>query len=165
MGLITPDYGLIFWMLVSFSILMFILKKFAWKPILHGIKSREDQISKALHDAEMARNEIAKVETRSAEIINKANSERDAIILEARKNKDRIIEEANLKAQQNTQKILDQARDLIKREKDVAQHEIKSYASKIILLATERILRKELEDKGSCEEQVNLVIQELSSKN
>jgi F-type H+-transporting ATPase subunit b len=165
MGLITPDYGLLFWMLVSFGILMFLLKKFAWKPILHGIKSREEMISKALHDADMARYEISKLEERGAQIINKAQSEGEAIILDAKKARVRIIEEANLKAQQDAQKFLDQARDIIKREKDVAQLEIKAYASKIILDATERILRRELQDKNKYEEQINLVIQELSAKN
>jgi F-type H+-transporting ATPase subunit b len=165
MGLITPDYGLLFWMLLSFGVLMFLLKKFAWKPILHGIKSREEMISKALHEAEMARTDISKLEERSAEIINKAQSDSEAILLDAKKTKERIIEEASLKAQQDAQKFLDQAREILKREKEVAQLEIKVYASKIILDATERILRRELKDKNKYEEQINLVIQELSAKN
>lgn len=165
MGLISPDYGLLFWMLLSFSILMLILKKFAWKPILNEMKNREDTISKSLHDAEVARNEVSSIKQQSALIIEQAQLDRQAILDEAKNTKDRIIEEATSKAKEDVQKILDQARETVKREKEIAMLEIKSYASKIILEATERMLRKELEDKDKYEEQINLVIQGLSSQN
>jgi F-type H+-transporting ATPase subunit b len=165
MGLITPDYGLIFWMLVSFSVLLFILKKFAWKPILQGIKSREEYIAKALRDAEYARNEIAKLEERSNEMRAQAQAEKDEILAQARQTKDRIIEEANAKAQLETQKMLLNAEENIRRQSEAAQIELKTNTSKIILQATERILRKELENKSNYEEQVNSIIQELSSQN
>ncbi len=165
MGLITPDYGLLFWMLLSFSILLYILKKFAWKPILGGIKNREELVSRALHSAELARNEVAQLEERNAKLIEKVQLERDAIIQEARKQKERILEEATLKAQQEAQKYLEQAREAIKREKEIAQLELKAYASDLVVKATERILRKELEDKKNYETQINNIIEELTTKN
>jgi len=85
MGLITPDYGLLFWMLISFGILLYILKKFAWKPILQGIRSREEKISKSLREAEQARNEVSKLEVRNLELVQKAKADRDAILLETKK--------------------------------------------------------------------------------
>jgi F-type H+-transporting ATPase subunit b len=165
MGLITPDYGLLFWMLLSFGILMYVLKKFAWKPILQSIKGREDHIAKSLRDAEYARNEVAQLQERQTEVVAKAQAERDEILAQANKNKERIIEEATLKAQQEAKKILDQARDTLSREKETAQAELKAYASKIVMQATEKILRSELKDKQRFEDQVNMIIQEISTQN
>jgi F-type H+-transporting ATPase subunit b len=165
MGLITPDYGLLFWMLLSFSILLFILKKYAWKPILQSIKSREELIAKSLRDAEYARNEMAKLEERNIGLLAKAQEDRDLIMAQARKQKDKIIEEAQVIAQAEAKKILDQARVEINRERESAQNEIKTYASQIVLQAAERLLRKELKDKVNYENQINLIIQELSSQN
>jgi F-type H+-transporting ATPase subunit b len=165
MGLITPDYGLLFWMLVSFGTLLFILKKYAWKPILQSIKSREELIAKSLRDAEYARNEVAKLEGRNVELLSKAQEERDIILSHARKQKDKIIEEAQVIAQAEAKKLIDQARVTISREKESAQNEVKIYASQIVLQAAERLLRKELKGKENYEEQINSIIQELSSQN
>lgn len=165
MGLITPDYGLLFWMLLSFSILMYILKKFAWKPIIQSIKNREDLIAKSLRDAEYARKEVAQIEERQAKVIAKAQAERDEILAQARKTKEKIIEEATAKAQMDSQRVIEQARETIKREKEAAQLEIKTYASKIVIQTTERILRSELKDKQKQDEQINSIIREISEQN
>ncbi len=165
MGLITPDYGLLFWMLLSFSVLMYILKKFAWKTIIQSIKNREDLIAKSLRDAEYARNEVAQIEERQAKVIAKAQSDRDEILAQARKTKEKILEEANAKAQMDSQRTIEQARETIKREKEAAQLEIKTYASKIVIQTTERILRSELKDKQRQDEQINLIIKEISEQN
>ncbi|MDD2196392.1 MAG: F0F1 ATP synthase subunit B [Bacteroidales bacterium] len=165
MGLITPDYGLLFWMALSFGILLFILKKFAWKTILKSIKDREEFITKSLRDADTARNELANLENRNIELLAKANAERSDIISQANKARDKILQQAQLTAQDEAKKVLDQAREVIKREKESAQLEIKAYASQIVMLAAERILRKELKDKVVYEEQIDSIIQELSSQN
>jgi F-type H+-transporting ATPase subunit b len=165
MGLITPDYGLLFWMLLSFGILLYILKKFAWKPILHGIKSREEQISRSLREAELARNETTKLQVQIDELAKKAQADREQIMQEARKLKEKMIEEAGIKAQEEAQKYMTQAREAIKRERDVAQAEMKAYTSKLVLQVAELILRKELENKGKHEEQINALINEISSMN
>ena len=165
MGLITPDYGLLFWMLLSFTILVVLLKKFAWKQILNSIKNREEEVASALREAEDARNEIAQLQERQAQITAKAQAERDSIMAQANKNKERILEEANAKALQESNKMIEQARETIRREKEAAQQEIKAYASSIVLQATERILRAELKDKKKQEEQINTIINEISSQN
>ena len=165
MGLITPDYGLLFWMLLSFTILVVLLQKFAWKQILNSIKNREEEVASALREAEYARNEIAQLQERQAQITAKAQAERDSIMAQANKNKERILEEANAKALQESNKMIEQARETIRREKEAAQQEIKAYASSIVLQATERILRAELKDKKKQEEQINTIINEISSQN
>jgi F-type H+-transporting ATPase subunit b len=165
MGLITPDYGLLVWMLISFGILMYLLKKYAWKPILHSIKSREEMIAKSLRDAELARKQIDQLKENQNRVIAKAQAERDEILAQAKKTKDRIIDEANKKAQADTQKQIEQARTIIKKDKEAAQLEIKAYASQIVLQAAERILRSELKDKQKYEDQVAAVIKEISENN
>jgi len=152
-------------MFISFGILLFILNKFAWKPILHGIKSREEQISRSLREAELARNETSKLQVQIDELAQAAQVEREQIMQEARKLKERMIEEAGLKAQEEAQKYMIQARDAIKRESEAAKAEMKAYTSKIVLQVAEIILRKELEDKGKHEEQINALINEMSSMN
>lgn len=165
MGLITPDYGLLFWMALSFTILFVLLRKFAWKTILDSIKNREESIDRSLHSAEMARRELAQVEERTAELLAKANVEKSEIVAQANKTKERIVREAQQTAQNEAKKIVEQARETIKREKESAQLEIKAYASQIVMVAAERILRKELENQDAFEEQIDSIIQELSSKN
>lgn len=165
MGLLTPDYGLIFWMALSFGILLFILKKFAWKTILKSIKDREEFITKSLRDADFARNELAQLEDRNTELLAKVSAEKAEIIAQANKAKEKILQQAQLAAQNEAKNVLDQAREVIKHEKESAQLEIKAYATQIVMLAAERILRKELKDKVVYEEQIDSIIKELSSQN
>ncbi|HPF93356.1 MAG TPA: F0F1 ATP synthase subunit B [Tenuifilaceae bacterium] len=165
MGLITPDYGLIFWMALSFGILLYILRKFAWKTILQSIKNREELIAKSLRDAEHARNELAKLEDRNAELLAKSKAEKAEIIAQANKTKEKIIEQAQQAAQHEANKILEQTREIIRHEKESAQLEIKAYASQIVMQAAEQILRKELKDKAAYEKQISSIIEEISSQN
>ena len=165
MGLITPDYGLLFWMLLSFGILVFILKKFAWKAILDIIKSREDSVSKALHEAEYARSEMASLEEKQAQVIARTQAERHEILAQAKKTGDNIIQEATVKAEKEAQNIIVKTNNAILREKEAAQLEVKKYASAIILQTTERILRSELKGKENFEQQVSAIINEISAQN
>ena len=165
MGIITPDYGLLFWMFVSFSILVFILKKYAWKPILNGIRNREEQISKSLREADLAREEIGQLHSHIDELSQKAKAERDAIMQEALMLKEKMIEEAGLKAKEETQKLLAEARETIKREKETAKLELQKYTSKIAIQIAENILRGELKNKAKHEEQIQALLNEISSKN
>jgi F-type H+-transporting ATPase subunit b len=165
MGLITPDYGLLVWMLISFGIVIWLLKKFAWKPILQGLKHREEQIAKSLREANSARNEMVKLHEQNAEMANLARQERDAIMLEAKVFRERMVKEATDKAQVDAKKFLEQARLTIIHEKEVAQTELKAYASTLAIQMAEIILRKELSNKQGYEEQIRCIINEMTTKN
>lgn len=165
MGLITPDYGLLIWMLISFGTVIWLLKKFAWKPILQGLKHREEQIAKSLREADSARNEMVKLHEQNAEMANLARQERDAIMLEAKVFSERMVKEATDKAQVDAKKFLEQARQTIIREKEVAQSELKTYASTLAIQMAEIILRKELSNKQGYEEQIRSIINEMTTKN
>lgn len=122
MGLVTPDYGLLFWMLLSFSIILYILKKFAWKPIIHALKNREDSIALSLKQAEQARAEIVKLQEE-----NKALTEKGKIGAGKRgfrKQKPFATSCSSKPKHKNrleTQKMLDKAREQILSEKEAAK--------------------------------------------
>lgn len=152
-------------MILSFAIVAFILKKYAWGAILSIIKGRENYVSQSLHEAKIARNEVENLEDKKAEVIAKTQVERNEILAQANKAGDNIILEATAKAEKQAKSIIDRANETIAREKEVAQHEVKQYASAIILQATERILRTELKGKKAFEHQINAIINEISAQN
>jgi F-type H+-transporting ATPase subunit b len=165
MGLITPDYGLLVWMLISFGLVLFVLKKFAWKPIMEGLKSREETISKSLRLAEEARNEIKKLQEYNEELAEKARTERELALKEAKSLRDKIVEEAKAQAQAEAQKIIEKSKILIIQERENAQKELAQMVSKLALEITEKILRKEFSDKDKQIGYFKDLLSEISSKN
>ena len=91
MGLLTPDTGTIVWTFIGFLAVFLILKKFAWKPILHAIKERDDSIANALKAAEKAKQEVSRLEASNEKILTEARLEREKIIKEARELKESMI--------------------------------------------------------------------------
>lgn len=162
MGLVTPDYGLLFWMMLSFSILLFILKKFAWKPILQGLKSREEFIAKALKQAEEAKAELAKIQEKNLELAEKARIEREKDFQEAKVFREKLIEEAKEEARVEAQKMIDKAKDQIRQEKEAAKKELYITVSSLVLELSEKILRKQFSDREMQNEYVQELIKEMS---
>ncbi|MFM2207431.1 MAG: hypothetical protein RL213_1406 [Bacteroidota bacterium] len=144
MELIKPSIGLVFWMTVSFLILLFILKKFAWKPILNMLHEREQNIAEALNTAKKAREEMASLKADNERLLNEARLERDRMMKEARDTKDAIIAEAKGKAQSEANKILAQTRETIQTEKNAALTELKNQVAIMSIQIAEKILRAEL---------------------
>lgn len=162
MGLVTPDYGLLFWMLLSFSILLFILKKFAWKPILLGLKNREDFIAKALKQAEEAKAELAKIQEKNLELAEKARIEREKDFQEAKVFREKLIDEAKEEARIEAQKMIDKSRELIRQERDAAKKELYQSVSALAINLSEKILRKQFADVDKQREYVDELIKEMS---
>src|SRR5207249_935754 len=106
MKLVTPDIGLLFWMLVSFLIVLFLLRKYAWKPILKMLHEREENIAEALNTARKAKEEMTSLKADNERLLNEARAERDKMLREARDTKDSIIAEAKSKAQAEANKVL-----------------------------------------------------------
>lgn len=146
MDLISPDFGLFFWMLVTFALVFMILKKFAWKPIVQALQEREENIREGLDNAEEAKNELAKVKLKSDKIISDAIVERDQLIRQGRNLREKITAEAREQAEEEAKKIIDSARDLIKEEKAAALSHIKIQIASLSVEIAERMLRKKLED-------------------
>lgn len=155
MNLITPDFGLIFWQTVTLLIVLFILGKFAWKPILHTIQERERSVEEALEAAAAARKVVAQVQVDQERLLEKTNLEREKIIAEAVATKNAILEEAKVEAQRLNQKLLEQARIVIEEEKDAALATLKSEVVALSVKIAEKLLEKELKPRNKQKELVN----------
>jgi F-type H+-transporting ATPase subunit b len=150
MGLVTPAIGLLFWMLVTFSLLMFILGKFAWKPILSMIKERERTIEDSLNEANKARAEMATLVAKNEELLNLAKEERNKILHEAREAAEKVKADIIDKAGKAAEEKMKQALREIENQKQAAVAEVKNTVGLMALGIAEKVLRKEL--KGSNEQ-------------
>ena len=147
MQLVTPGIGLIFWMLVSFSLVLFVLGKYAWGPIMKGIHQREDSIEKALEAANEAKKEMLQLKAGNEQLLRDAKDERDALMRDARKVREAILEEAREKANEEAARIMENARENIQFEKMAAINELKNQIATISIEIAEKLIGKELEDK------------------
>ena len=161
MELVTPDIGLIFWMTVSFTIVLVILKKFAWKPILQGLKDREDSIKESLSSAEKAREEMAKLKSDNEQLLAEARLERDKIIKEALATANSIKEDAKTEASKISGKMIEDARNVISSEKQAALAEMKQQVASLSLDIAEKLLRKNLSDQKDQRELVDQFINDI----
>jgi F-type H+-transporting ATPase subunit b len=144
MELVTPGLGLLFWMLLSFTIVIVILKKAAWKPILKMLKEREDSIDEALHAADLARKEMENMHADNEKIIAEAILERDRLMREAREIKDQIVAEAKKQASLEADKLIKAAMESIENEKAAIMTDVKNQVAALSIDIAEIILRKEL---------------------
>ena len=161
MGLVTPNPGTIVWMLIIFGIVLFILRKFAWKPILNALKDREDSISQALNSAEEAKKEVAGLKADNERIIAEARQEKNIILREAKEIKEKIITEAREKAAEETNKSIVLAKQQIEAEKTAAINEMKRQVAELSVLIAEKVIRKELSNKAEQEKMVDGLIDEI----
>jgi F-type H+-transporting ATPase subunit b len=143
-SLIEPGIGLIFWTTLTFLLLLGILGKYAWKPILNAIKTREENISSALKSAEAALNDMRELKAANEIILTQARTERDNMLKEARETKDSIVSEAKHKAQSEADRILSSAREQITNEKNAAVAELKKQVAILSIEIAEKILKSEL---------------------
>lgn len=161
MGLVMPNPGTIFWMLIIFGIVLFVLKKFAWKPILNALKDREESIANALNSAEEAKKEVAGLRADNEKIIAEARKEKDIILKEAKELKEKIVTEAKEKAAQEAQKTIDQGRQQIESEKIAAINEIKNQVAELSVLIAEKVIKKELGNKGEQKKMVDGLVDDI----
>jgi F-type H+-transporting ATPase subunit b len=161
MQLVTPDIGLLFWMLVSFLIVFFLLKKFAWKLILNMLYEREQHIEQALKSAEKAREEMEKLQASNERVLNEARAEREKIFREAQEIKDKIVGEAREQAVREKDKIMNDARVSIEAEKNMAIREIRNTAAELSVQIAEKLLRQELSNDQKQKELVQKLILEI----
>ena len=162
MELITPGLGLIFWMTLAFLFLVFILGKFAWKPILQMLKERETSIHDALNAANQARDEMKQLQFSNEQLLIEAKNERDALLNEARKVRDRLIEEARIKAGEEASRIVESAKASINNEKMAAMTELKNQIAENSLTLAKFILKRELSDPKRQEEYVQELLKEVN---
>ncbi|OKL40977.1 F0F1 ATP synthase subunit B [Pontibacter flavimaris] len=147
MELVTPGIGLIFWQLVVFLLVLFLLGKFAWKPIMSALHEREASIENALSAAEKAKLEMQALKADNEKLLAEARMERDKILNEATEAANNIVETSKQKANEEGARMIAQAREAIENEKRAAITEVKNMAASLSLEIAEQILRRELSDK------------------
>jgi F-type H+-transporting ATPase subunit b len=144
MDFVTPSIGLIFWTGLVFIILLLLLTKFAWKPVLAAVKNRENSIAEALQLAEETKAEMLKLKSDNENLLKEARAERDIILKEARDAKDNMIADAKNKAQVEADRMITSAKAAINNEKMAAITEMKNQVAVISLEIAEKILKQEL---------------------
>ena len=162
MGLVMPEFGLFFWMLLSFSILLFLLKRFAWGPILQALSDREKSIEEALKSAENAKEEMVNLQSGNEKILKKAILEREMIVKEAREMKETIIRDARHEASIEANKVMEHARLAIERERLAAVNEIKNLIANFSVEIAEKILQEKLADEGRQKELIQNYIDQIN---
>ncbi len=162
MELVKPSIGLIFWMAVSFSIILFLLKKFAWKPILGMIKEREQSIENALAAAENAKEEMKALQSNNERILVEARAERDQLLKDAREIREKMIADAKGLATKEGERLLTIARDNIQNEKMAAITELKNLVASLSIEIAEKILKSELSSDEKQKTLVNTLLKDVN---
>lgn len=161
MQLLTPSLGLLFWTLLAFLIVFFLLRKFAWAPILSSLNKREQGIAESLETAQRVRLEMAQLKSENEALLAKAREERGAMLKEARDTKDRIIAEAKEQAKVEYSKIIAEAQQAIETQKMAALTDVKNQVGKLVIDVTEKVLRRELSNPAAQEAHIKDLVEEV----
>lgn len=158
MELLSPSIGVIFWTLVAFLITLWILGKFAWKPIVKALNEREQGITDSVLAAENVKKEMAQLKSENEALLAKARDERAIMMKEAKETRDKIIADAREQARLETNRIVSDAQAVIDQQKMAAITELKNNVGKLVIEVSEKVLRRELGSKEAQEK----YIQELT---
>ncbi len=150
--------GLFFWQTLLFLVLLFLLRKFAWKPILGAVNDRESFIKDALLSADKAREEMAQLKSDNEQVLREARAERDTILRDAREIREKMIADAKGAASAEANKMVEQAKEMIENQKMAAITDLKNQVASMSIEIAEKVIRKQLENK---ENQVALVEEQL----
>ncbi len=148
MELLLPGLGLVFWTLLAFLVVFFILKKFAWKPILESLKERETGIATSIASAETMKAEMAALKSENEAVLAQARDERAKIIKEAKEVSDKMIADAKDKARAEFDRIVSEAQAAITQQKNAALTDVKNQVGNLVIEVAEKVLRRELSDKA-----------------
>lgn len=156
-----PAIGLIIWTVIIFSLLLILLKKFAWKPINNAVKNREDSIRAALEAADKAKVEMKKLTADNEIVLQEARHERDLLMKEAREVKEKIIGEAKQKADVEAKNLIEQAKVEIRNEKLSALNDLKDQVAVLSVEIAERIIREKLANNKDQKDLINKLLDDV----
>lgn len=161
MELLLPKLGLILWTLIAFGIVFFILAKYAWKPILKSLDEREKNISDSILSADNVRKEMVALKSENETLLTKAREERSQMMREAKEIRDKIIQEAKEQARKETSKIVADAQSVIHQQKMAAITDLKNQVGNLVLEVSEKVLRRELNNKEDQEKYIQELAQNV----
>ncbi|OKY86722.1 MAG: ATP synthase F0 subunit B [Bacteroidales bacterium 52_46] len=165
MELFTPDFGLIFWMFLSFAVLFFILWKFAWPAITKMIDQRAELIDKGVEYAQQAKQDLDQAQAKAEEVMQEARRQQADILREADRVKTQIIEEARGEARQAAAKELDQAKLQIEQARKEAEQNIRDEVSAFALNIAQKVVRNQMSDSKAQTQLVDSLLDEIEKKN
>ncbi len=151
MELLLPGLGLLFWTLLAFIVVLVILKKFAWKPILASLKERETGIADAIASADKIKVEMAALKNENEALMVQAREERAVMIKEAKEASTKMLSEAKEKARSEYDRIVADAQSAILQQKNAALTEVKNQVGTLVVEVAEKVLRRELANKAEQE--------------
>ena len=161
MDLLLPHLVLLVWTILAFLVVLFILKKFAWKPILKGLNDREANIARSIATAEKVRFEMSQLKSENEALLVAAREERGMMLKEAKEIKDRMINDAKEEAKVQASKIISDATASINNQKMAALTDIKNQVGRMVIEVSEKILRKELANKSEQENYIKQLAEEI----
>ena len=167
MDLLTPSFGLIIWTLLAFLIVFFILRKFAWGPILSALGEREKTIADSLATAERVKTEMALMKSENEALLAQAREERSAMLKEAKETRDRIVNEAKDQAKQESAKILADANAALQNQKMAVLTDVKNQIGNMVIEISEKVIRRSLDNRADQENYIRQLaddVQLLSRK-
>ncbi len=147
--LVTPNLGLLIWMGITFLVVLFLLSKLAWKPIMAALREREQSIDNALRMAEQAKLEMQAMKAGNERLLADARLERDRILKDATEAANILAETSRTKATEEGNRLVEQARESIQNEKRAALTEVKNMAAKLSIEIAEKLIRRELQDTSA----------------
>ncbi len=163
-ALLTPAFGTVVWSTIAFLVVLFLLRKMAWGPILTALKEREESIATALNEADKARSEMSALQADNERLLQEARAERDGMLREAREMADKLVADAKGKAKEEAAREAESAREAIATERKAALAELKSEVAKLSVSIAEQLIRAELADAGKQEALVSKLIDESPLK-
>ncbi len=149
LSLIDISPGMVFWTGLAFIVLIIFLSKYAWKPILSAVKERENSIADAIDSADKVKKEMAQMQADNEKLLQQAREEKAAMLKEAKEVKEKIIAEAEGEARANAERITADAKSQIEHQKMAAMMDVKNQVGKLVLEVSEKVLRKEMDDKNA----------------
>jgi F-type H+-transporting ATPase subunit b len=161
MDLLTPELGLFFWTLIAFLAVFFILRKFAWKPILETLHERETGIADSIASAERMKIEMSLMQAENEKIMQQAREERSQMLKEAKDEQDRIINDAKEKTRVITDKMVSDAQQQIQQQKMAALTEVKNEIGKLAVEVSEKVLRKQLATADNQQNYASMLVDEI----
>lgn len=165
MELITPDFGLLFWMTLAFGIVFFVLAKFAF-PVINGmLKKREEEINASLENAKRIKEEMENVQEEAQKIIDQTREECDRMLTESRKFSETYMEETKKKANEEGKRIIENAKEVMEHEKMAVVTEVKNQIADISINVAEKILEKALSSDKEQLDYINRLLQDIEEEN
>ena len=163
MDLLIPDYGLLFWQLVVFSIVLTILTVFVWKPVTDALRRRESNIEDSIRSAELAREEMMQIKADNEMVLKEARFQRDQLLKDAHIVANKIKDDAKLETSKISQKMISDAKDIIVSEKNAALADVKNLVSTLSLNIAEKLIREKLKNDKSQQQLVEKFLKELKT--